>query len=140
MLRTGLIHPQILHALASAGHGSTVLISDGNFPHATAPFPAAPCVFLNLAPGRLTVSEVMEVILPALPVERAALMDPEDGSGCPAAHAALEALLGTVPIDHVPRFDFYAATRSDRLALVIATGDLLPYANVLLTVGVVAGT
>ena len=43
------------------------------------------------------------------------LMDAEDGSRGTAARAALEKLLGTVPIDHVPRFDFYAATRSDRL-------------------------
>lgn len=71
-----------------------------------------------MLPGRLTVSEVLEAILPALPalpVERAALMDAEDGCRGPAARAALEKLLGTVPIDHVPRFDFYAATRSDRL-------------------------
>ena len=68
-----------------------------------------------MLPGRLTVSEVLEAVLPALPVERAALMDAEDGSRGPAARAALEKLLGTVPIDHVPRFDFYAATRSDRL-------------------------
>jgi L-fucose mutarotase len=138
MLRTSLTHPEILRALAAAGHGSTVLISDGNFPHATAPHPGATRVFLNLSPGRLTVSEVLEAVLTVLPVERAALMDPADGSAPPKAHAAIEALLpADTPVDHIPRFDFYAATNSDHLALVIATGDLRPYANVLLTVGVI---
>jgi L-fucose mutarotase len=51
MLRTQLIHPQILGALAEAGHGSQVLISDGNFPHVTATPPGARRVYLNLSPG-----------------------------------------------------------------------------------------
>ena len=51
MLRTQLIHPQILGALAEAGHGSQVLISDGNFPHVTATPPGARRVYLNLSPA-----------------------------------------------------------------------------------------
>jgi L-fucose mutarotase len=138
MLRTSLTHPEILRALATAGHGSQVLISDGNFPHSTAPYPGAARVFLNLTPGRLTVAEVLEAVLTVLPIEAAALMDPADGSLPPRAHQALTALLpGDTQVEHIPRFDFYAATASDRLALVIATGDLRPYANVLLTIGVI---
>jgi L-fucose mutarotase len=41
VLRTRLIHPEILAALATAGHGSQLLLSDGNFPHATASPPGA---------------------------------------------------------------------------------------------------
>ena len=32
MLRTDLIHPPLLEALARCGHGSKVLIADGNYP------------------------------------------------------------------------------------------------------------
>jgi L-fucose mutarotase len=138
MLRTSLTHPEILRVLGAAGHGSQVLISDGNFPHATVPFAGAARVFLNLSPGRLTVSEVLEAVLSVLPVETAALMDPSDGSPAPRAHMELAPLLpAETPVEHIPRFDFYAATASDRLALVIATGDLRPYSNVLLTIGVI---
>ncbi len=84
MIRGKLIHPEILAALASAGHGSTVLISDGNFPHATAPSIEAPRVYLNLSPGFLTVSQVLDVLVEAIPIERAALMDPA-GAGRPDA-------------------------------------------------------
>lgn len=139
MLRTSLLHPEIMATLAACGHGSAVLITDGNFPHLTAPFAGARRVYLNLSPGRLTVSEVLEAVLSAIPVERAALMDPaDDADERPAAHAEIQPLLpeGT-PVDHLRRFDFYAATKSGELALVIATADLRPYANVLLTVGVV---
>ena len=139
MLRTKLLHPELLATLGAVGHGSQVLITDGNFPHLTAPYEGAARVYLNLSPGRLTVSEVLEAILSAIVVERAAVMDPADDVDTrPAAHAELVALLpaGT-PVDHLRRFDFYAATKSDDLALVVATADLRPYANVLLTVGVV---
>jgi L-fucose mutarotase len=37
-----------------------VLISDGNYPHTTGSNPAATRVFLNLAPGVLTVTEILK--------------------------------------------------------------------------------
>lgn len=139
MLKTKLLHPELLGTLGAAGHGSQVLITDGNFPHLTAPYEGATRVYLNLSPGRLTVSEVLEAVLSAIPVERAAVMDPaDDADERPAAHAEIAPLLPEgVPLDHIRRFEFYEATKSDNLALVIATADLRPYANVLLTVGVV---
>jgi L-fucose mutarotase len=137
MLLTRLIHPGILQALAGAGHGSTVLISDGNFPHATGPRPEVPRVYLNLTPGRLLVTEVLEALTAAVPIESAVLMrSPEPVA--PAVHDAVRSLLpaGT-PIELLDRFDFYEATRSTDLALVIATADQRLYANVLLRIGVV---
>jgi L-fucose mutarotase len=139
MIRGKLIHPEILAALAAAGHGSTVLISDGNFPHATAPSIEAPRVYLNVSPGLLTVSQVLDVLVEAIPIERAAVMVPQDpAEATPAAHADI---LGRLPagidVDRIRRMDFYPATNTDDLALVIATGDMRLYANVLLTIGVV---
>ena len=78
MLRTRLTHPEILAALAAAGHGSQLLISDGNVPHATATPTSARRVFLNLSPGRVTVSEVLEAVVPTVPLEAAAVMRPDD--------------------------------------------------------------
>jgi L-fucose mutarotase len=137
MLRTQLIHPGILGALGEAGHGSTILISDGNFPHGTMPHPSAHRVYLNLAPGRLLVTDVLEVLATAIPIEAVALMEsglPEP----PEAHAAIRALVPEgVPVELVERFAFYDRTRAPGLALVVATGDQRLYANVLLTIGVV---
>jgi L-fucose mutarotase len=141
MLRQRLIHPGILGALAAAGHGSTILISDGNFPHATGPTRSAPHVYLNLAPDRPRVTEVLEILRTAIPIEAATLMEPEDRAPAdpdPGAHATIiELLHGVTDVRRVGRTAFYALTRTDDLALVIATGDLRPYANVLLTIGVV---
>ncbi len=49
MINTEIIHPEILKALAGAGHGSTILIADGNFPSSTAVAPEVPRVYLNFA-------------------------------------------------------------------------------------------
>jgi L-fucose mutarotase len=35
MLRGSLTHPQILNALGQAGHGTKVLLADGNYPFST---------------------------------------------------------------------------------------------------------
>ena len=135
MLRTGLIHPQILEALGAAGHGSLVLISDSNFPSLTAPHREARRVYLNLRPGMVRVTDVLQALIEVTPIERAVLMAP-DGGGTPRVHAEVIRLLeaGTV-IDMVARHQFYAATRTDDLALVIVTGDERWYSNVLLTIG-----
>ena len=59
MLKSQLLHPQILAALAKSGHGSKVLISDGNYPHWTKHGPNAEVVYLNLSPGQLLVTDVL---------------------------------------------------------------------------------
>jgi L-fucose mutarotase len=137
MLRTRLIHPEILGALAAAGHGSQLLISDGNFPHATATPPSARRVYLNLSPGRVTVTEVLEAIAATVPLEAAAVMRPHDAEA-PAVLEEYRALLpaGT-PVEVVERFAFYELARRPDVTLAVATGDQRLYANLLLTIGVV---
>ena len=63
MIKYKLTHPQILAALASAGHGSKVLIADGNYPFSTGSNPAATHVYLNLTRGFAPVDEVLADVL-----------------------------------------------------------------------------
>lgn len=136
MLKGILLHPDILRALGSAGHGSQVLISDGNYPHTTGSNPAAAHVFLNLAPGLLTVTDVLRVVSSAIPVEAAHVMATADGTE-PPIWADYRALLPENELQPLERFAFYAAAQSPTVALVIATGEQRIYANILLTIGVV---
>jgi L-fucose mutarotase len=78
MLNYKLIHPPLLAALAGMGHGSRMLISDGNFPHTTVCNSSAAIVYLNLRPGMLTVMDVLDTVLDAINVEAATLMGPSD--------------------------------------------------------------
>lgn len=135
MLRFDLIHPELLSALATAGHGSQILLSDGNFPHVTGSNPAAARIYLNLAPDLLTVDQVLEVLVAAIPIEEAAYMSTADGGDAPAVTAYKERLKD-VPFRSFDRQAFYDSARTKDVAIVIATGDSRVYANLLLTIGV----
>lgn len=136
MLRYRLIHPEIAAALAAGGHGSQVLIADGHYPVSTGAAAQAARVYLNLEPGRLTVTEVAEVLLDAVAVEAATVMQPPPSEPDPEIFAEFALLLGESPLRRLDRFSFYEAARSPDVALVIATGERRTYANLLFTLGV----
>src|SRR5436190_18026506 len=69
MLKHQLIHPQINAILGAAGHHASVLIADGNYPVSSKKGPNAQVVSLNLAPGIVTCTQVLEAVLSAVPVE-----------------------------------------------------------------------
>jgi L-fucose mutarotase len=135
MLKTQLLHPEILAALGGAGHGSKVLIADGNFPFGTGANPAAKRVYLNLSPGLLTVTEVLRVLVEAMPIEAAEVMQPPTGE--PPIFAEFRTLLPNIELKKLGQFEFYDAARERDTTLVIATGEQRIYANILLTIGVV---
>jgi L-fucose mutarotase len=136
MLQYRLTHPEILAALAAAGHGSTVLLADGHYPVATAAGPNAVRVALNLTPGTVTVTEVLRVIVDAVPVESYAVMEPPADVGEPEIFEAFAEILPERARTDLERFAFYIASKTDDLALVVQTGDIRTYANILLTLGV----
>lgn len=137
MLRSELLHPEILHILATSGHTGKVFIADGNYPYSTLANLAAPRVYLNFAPGLLTATDVVRVLLTAIPVEAAEV--PTTASGdTPAIHADFRTLLGDgVPLTALAPDDFYAAAQAPDVALVIATAEQRLYGNIILTIGVV---
>jgi len=136
MIKGKLIHPEILGVLGTAGHGATILIADGNYPFATHGNPQAKRVYLNLMPGMLKVTEVLEAIISDTTVEAAHVMVPADDSE-PAIFAEFRQQLGDLELSKLGRFDFYVAARQDTCCLVVATGEQRIYANILLTIGVI---
>ena len=136
MLKTRLLHPGILEALGEAGHGAQVLIADGNYPLLTRSHERAHRVYLNLAPDLLRVTDVLEVISGAIPIEAAHVMIPDSGDE-PPIFEEFRRLLPGLALAPLARFDFYDAARGPDLALAIATGERRIYANLLLTIGVV---
>ncbi len=139
MLKGQLLHPQILGALARSGHRGQILITDGNYPHSTKANPRAELVFLNLSPGLVSVTQVLEALIPAVPLEKAAVMRRDDGGSVPI-WAEFERLLPEITLEPLALFDFYEAARSHDVCLVIATGEQRQWANLLLTIGVVPPT
>ena len=137
MLTTKLLHPEILAALGAAGHGSRVLIADGNYPFSTGSHRGATRVYLNLRPGLVSVPDVLEALVAVLPLESALVMVPSEGPE-PDILADFRRLLPAgVPLEKKWRLNFYEEARSPDTALVIATGEQRIYANILLVIGVV---
>ncbi len=137
MLKTELIHPEILSALGSAGHGSKVLIADGNYPFGTGTSPSAKRVYLNVSPGLVTVTDMLRLLVSAIPIEAAEVMLPTSGDEPPIFAEFRSLLSKDITLQPLGRFEFYDAARHRDLALVITTGDQRLYANVLVTIGVV---
>jgi L-fucose mutarotase len=136
MLKTGLLHPEILRALGEAGHGAQVLIADGNYPLLTRSGAGAHRVHLNLAPGMVTVTDVLGVLIGAIPIEAAHVMGPDTDEE-PGIFADFRRMLPETPLQRLGRFQFYDMARGPDLALAISTGEQRIYANILLTIGVV---
>jgi L-fucose mutarotase len=137
MLKNNLLHPEILSALGSNGHGSRLLIADGNYPFTTGVPEKARKVFLNLSPGMFSVTDVLKVIHTAVPVESYLVMLPPDETP-QAIHDEFKNMLGDeIPVKKIKRFDFYNEARSTDTFLVIATGEIRRFANILITIGVV---
>jgi L-fucose mutarotase len=145
VLKSQLLHPEILAALARAGHGSKILIADGNYPASTTLGPNARLVHLNLAPGKMTATEVLAALVTAIPVELASVMDslktgPNAAKEDPEIWSEFRKLLaasGITELSKVERMAFYEASRQSDVALVIQTGEQRIYGNLLLTIGVV---
>lgn len=146
MLKGTLIHPEILEALGTAGHGSRVLIADGNYPFATTLGANATLVSLNLCPGVVSVTQVLEALVTAIPIEHAAVMatlkqGPYAMSDDPPIWGEFARILAAADYDEelerIERMDFYEEAAADDVALVIATAEQRIYANLLLRIGVV---
>ncbi|HZR18664.1 MAG TPA: RbsD/FucU family protein [Verrucomicrobiae bacterium] len=143
MLKTTLLHPDILRVCACAGHHSKILIADGNYPAATKRGPHAELICLQLSPGVPTVAQVLRALLATVPVDALNTMgippdDPYAKFGEPPAWAEFRALAkeaGISVIEPIAKWEFYKAVDSPDHVLTIQTADQALWANVLVTMG-----
>ena len=145
MLKHRLIHPKINEVLGRAGHHSKVLIADGNYPASSTLGPRAELVSLNLSPGVVNCTQVLEAVLSAIPVERANTMmyektGPYALSEDPPVWAQYRRVMKDaglkLELEPVEKWDFYKAVNTQDHVLTIQTADQQRFANLLLTIGV----
>jgi len=137
MLKTKLLHPEILRVLGSSGHFSQILIADGNYPYISRSGPNATAVYLNLMPGIPKTTDVLEALLEAIPVQDATVMQIPNGEQAPVHDEYRGMLPDGIAIKSLERYAFYEAVCSPLTSLVIATGETRRFANLLLSIGVV---
>ena len=133
-----LLTPDLLHALASMGHGDELVIADANFPSAAigrrvvalpgADAPAALTAVLTVFPLDIAAPAVFTMEVAGDP--RAIPLPVAAFAGVLAARG-----MADVEIGALERHAFYERAR---LAFaVVRTGELRPYGNVLLVKGTV---
>ena len=132
MLTTTCIHPGIIKALSLCGHGSKVLIADGNYPLADKSGNAEK-VYLGVMPGLPTVTDVLKAVHSVVEIEKAEVMVPGDGT-TPEIFKEFEEELG-LPLSGVGRFEYYDICCEPDVVLDISTGEKRVFANILLTIG-----
>jgi L-fucose mutarotase len=134
-----LLSPELLHILASMGHGDELLIADANFP--------AEALAQRLArlPGADTTM-ALKAILTVFPLDQyveqpaAVMAVVDDPAALPDTvrefQAALDAVQGgPVAVERVERFAFYERARE--AFAIVATGERRLYGNLILSKGVV---
>ncbi len=145
MLRHRLIHPQLNEILGRAGHHAKILIADGHYPASTKKGPNAELVCLNLAPGLVTCTQVLEVLLSAVPIDEVNTMmyeasDPYSTGQDPPVWAEYRAVLQKSQLDlelkPIKKWDFYEAVMTVDHVVTVQTGDMQRFANLLLSIGV----
>ena len=145
MLKTSLVHPEILRVLAGAGHHAKILIADGNYPASTKRGPRAELVHLNLAPGVVTVAQVLRAILSTVPIDHVNTMgippdDPYAQQGDPPVWDEYRRVIAesgaNLTLEPILKWDFYRHVDSPDHVLTIQTADESLWANVLLSIGV----
>ncbi|WP_114972069.1 RbsD/FucU family protein [Rhodoferax ferrireducens] len=133
-----LLSPDLLHVLASMGHGDEIVLADANFPAATH---ARRLVHL---PG-LRVPDVLDAVLSVMPLDtfvpQAAftMQVVGDSAAVPEVVAEFNAVLqkhGCQTAAALERFAFYE--RAAQAFAVVATGETRIYGNILLKKGVVS--
>lgn len=134
MLKGMCIHPELMRVLSLCGHGDKVLIADGNYP-LDSKSGEAQRVYLGVRPGLPTVTDVLEAVQSVIPIEKAEVMQPEDGT-TPEIFGAFGHMLGGMELQRLGRYEFYDACCQAGVKLAISTGEGRTFANLLITVGV----
>lgn len=137
-----ILSPELLKVLCEMGHGDELIIADGNFPSSSVGKDA----IVIRADGH-GVPELLDAILSLFPLDTytdkpVALMEVVPGDNCPTPviWKEFDTILHKYEPKHcniemIERFSFYE--RAKHAYLIIATGEMAVYANILLKKGVV---
>ncbi len=130
MKKNQLLNQPISAIIAGMGHMDELVIADAGLPIPK----TAQRVDLALTRDVPRFIDTLRVVLSELQVERAVVAE-EMLAVSPQVFAAIEGVLGEVPIETVPHKTFKERTKS--AVAVVRSGEFTPYANIILIAGVV---
>ncbi len=130
MKKTGLLNQPLSAVIAGLGHTDTLVVADAGLP-----IPAQTRrIDLALVAGVPTFLQALNAVLGEMQVEKAIVAE-EMTTVSPKLYAAVQEVLGGIPIELVTHTTFKSETESARA--VVRTGEFTPYANIILVSGVV---
>ncbi|HBH8228552.1 TPA: RbsD/FucU family protein [Raoultella ornithinolytica] len=135
MIKTEIIHPDLLQTLAQCGHKANILIADANYSFLTNSSPRARIIYLNFSPGLISSVVILQKMLGFINIEKAVLMSCPDDFDNTIAREYRTLLAESTAVEYVTREAFYALAKSSDTLLVVASGETRRFANILLTVG-----
>lgn len=125
----GLLHPQLLRAIAELGHGDLLGIGDAGLPLP----PAVERVDLAVVRGVPAFLDVARAVLAEVRAERLVFAEESRGA-CPDLVDAVAAVAPDATIEWVTHEELKHRSHSARA--MVRTGEFTPYANVLVVSGV----
>jgi D-ribose pyranase len=137
MKKSGLLHPELSHIIASLGHTDILVIADAGLPIPE----GVPRIDLAYIAGQPPFLSVLEAILTEMEVESATLALEMQDITPKAFYKKVLGRLEQLPkvkkqgVHFISHEDFKAQTL--RAKAIIRTGEVTPYANVMLQSGVV---
>lgn len=135
MIKSDIIHPDLLQALAQCGHKANILIADANYSLLTNSSLRARIIYLNFSPGLISSVVILQKMLGYINIEKAVLMSCPDDFDNTIAREYRTLLAESTALEYVARETFYALAKSPDTLLVVASGETRRFANILLTVG-----
>lgn len=133
MKKNGLLHPQLAKVVASMGHGDMLVICDAGLPIPN----GVERIDLAFDAGKPSFADVFEAVLKELQVEGVVLAkEIKESSESSVIHDSIRRSLSedVSHVEYVAHSDF--KTKTLLAKAVVRTGELTPYANVILSSGV----
>lgn len=130
MKKSGILNARLASIVGSMGHTDLLVVADAGLPVP----PTLECIDLAVTAGVPRLLEVLAAIAGELAVEHLTLAD-ELLTGNEVLPGAIRALFPGVTEGRLPHAEFERLTGSARA--VVRSGEVTPYANVILRSGVV---
>ena len=129
MKKHGILNSSISKVLADLGHTDTIVIADAGLPIPK----GVEKIDLALVPGKPSFQETVAAIIDDMVVEKVILAEEILQANKPADHFLKEAL-GDLPFEYISQGELKALSKEAKV--IIRTGEITPYANVILQAGV----
>jgi L-fucose mutarotase len=135
MIKSEIIHPDLLQALAQCGHKANILIADANYSFLTNSSPRARIIYLNFSPGLISSVVILQKMLGYINIEKAVLMSCPDDFDNTIAREYRTLLAESTAVEYVCPGGLLRAGEIVGYPAGCRLSATRRFANILLTVG-----